>query len=142
MTSVGSLRASGLARRGALVWGSVSVTRTLDPDPLSPSEWELADELELLVDPVFVHTGWSGPRPRVVTFSSVFLGWQCFFFFLRRLPSFGELAPVESAGATKSGLGFGWSLGSRGKGGSPDRRGQSHTGGNPEVKSGGTKGDP
>ena len=142
MTSVGSHWASGLAWRGALVCGSVSVTWRLDPNPLSPSEWELAIELELLADPLFVHTESSVPRPRVVTFNSAFLGRRCFFFCLHRLLSSGELAPVESATATKSSLGFGWSLGSRGQGGSPDRRGQSNTGGNPKVKSGGTKGDP
>ena len=142
MASVGSLQASGLARRWALVWGLVSVTRRLDPNPLSPSDWELAVELELRANPAFVHTGSSVPRPQVVTFNSVFLGRQCFFFFLRCLPSSGKLAPVESARATKSGSGFGRSLGSRGQGGSPDRWGQSRTGGNPKVKSGGTKGDP
>ena len=114
MTSEGSPRASGLGRRGALVWASVSVTRRLDPNPLSPSEWELAVELELPADPVLVHTGSSVPRPRVVTFNSDLLGRRCFFFFLRFLSSSGELAPVESAGAAKSGLGFGQSLGSRG----------------------------
>ena len=81
---------------------------------LSPSDWELAVELEPPAGPALVHTGLSVPRPRVVTFNSVLLGWRCFFFFLRRLPSSGELAPVESAGATKSGSGFGRSLGSRG----------------------------
>ena len=123
MTVVGSPQGSGLAQRGALVCDSVSVIRRLDPNPLSPSEWELAIELGLLADPVFVHTGSSVPRPRVVTFNSAFLEWRCFFFFLRRLLSSGELAPVESAGVTKSNLGFGRSLGSRGQGGSPDRRG-------------------
>ena len=142
MTSEGSPQASGLGRRGALVWASVSVTRRLEPNPLSPSEWELAVELELPADPVLVHTGSSVPRPRVVTFSSDLLGRRCFFFFLHFLFSSGELAPVESAGAAKSGLGFGRSLGSRGQGGSPDWQGQSRTGGNPKVKSGGTKGDP
>ena len=113
---------------------SPCLARRLDPNPLSPSEWELAIELELPADPVFVHTASSVPRPQVVTFNSAFLGRQCFFFFLCCL--------LSSCEATKSGLGFGQSLGSRGQGGSPDQQGQSGTGGNPNMKSGGTKGDP
>ena len=60
-----------------------------------------------------------------------------FFFFF---PSSMELAPVESTGTLRTGLGH--SSRSRIQGGSPARRGQSCMDGNPRVKSGGTNGNP
>ena len=149
-SSMGSLVASRLNWRVIPCQDSVSVPRRgwmegLEPKPLSSSDCESELELESFVDPPWVQTGVSAPSPRLVTFSSDFsdfLEQQCFFFFFFFFffPWSMELAPVESTGILRTGLGH--STGSRIQGGSPAQWGQSHMDGNPRVKSGGTNGNP